>query len=52
MGCFFMPFKKEIPMKTILLLSLSIALCACSGKKPPQPHGTPFPINSTVQTRG
>ena len=36
-GCFFWVLSihksKEIPMKTILLLSLSIALCACSGKK-------------------
>ncbi|WP_283122380.1 hypothetical protein [Neisseria sp. HMSC065D04] len=40
-------------MKTILLLSLSaVMLCACAGKNPPQPHGSPFPINSTLQTRG
>lgn len=37
-------------MKTYILLFITSAmLCACSGKKPPQPHGKPFPINVTMQ---
>ena len=36
-------------MKTCLLIAVTASmLCACSSKKTPQPHGTAFPINSTI----
>ena len=37
-------------MKTFLLITLTATvLCGCSSKKPPQPRGSAFPINVTVQ---
>lgn len=34
--------------KWIIVTATALILCGCAGKKPPKPHGTPFPINHTV----
>ena len=41
---------KENSMKTLLFITITAAvMCGCSSKKLPQPHGSAFPINATIQ---
>lgn len=36
----------------MIATAVALMLCACAGKNPPKPKGTPFPINSSTTIGG